>query len=151
MSHVEFTKKILRNFEGLKLESYRCSAGIWTIGYGHKGKNVKEGMKINLVQAESFLDSDVSYFTKVIEGCVDVPLSDGQKTAVISFVFNLGESRLKSSTLLKKLNHSEYKEASSEFLRWNKANIDGELRELDGLTKRRQAEKDIFNGIVVEK
>ena len=32
--------KLIKEFEGLRLEPYKCDAGVWTIGYGHtKGIN----------------------------------------------------------------------------------------------------------------
>ena len=145
-----FAKKVIKNFEGLSLKAYQCSAGFWTIGYGHKAVDVFEGRVIDLAEAELLLESDVGHFARVVEEYVKAPLNNGQFTALVSFVFNLGEQRLLHSTMLRKLNDSDYIGVSNEFIRWNKAKIDGKLEVVDGLTKRRNEEKDIFNGVVVE-
>ena len=34
--------ELIKRFEGCRLTSYKCPAGIWTIGYGHTA-NVKQG------------------------------------------------------------------------------------------------------------
>ncbi|WP_076970543.1 glycoside hydrolase family protein [Candidatus Liberibacter solanacearum] len=31
---------LIKRFEVLRLKAYRCSAEVWTIGYGHTGKDV---------------------------------------------------------------------------------------------------------------
>jgi len=73
---------------------------------------------------------------------VKVPLEQNQFDAMVSWVFNLGSTNLSSSTLLKKLNNSEYDEVPSQIKRWNKAG--GKV--LDGLIRRREAEALLFEG-----
>ena len=63
----------------------------------------------------------------------------------MSFVYNLGPTNLKDSTLLKRLNEGKYEDVSAQLKRWNKARVNGELTELEGLTRRRQAEADLFD------
>lgn len=79
-------------------------------------------------------------FEKGVSDLVKVPLNQNQFDALVSFAFNLGLGNLKSSTLLKKLNASDYIGASKEFERWNRAG--GKV--LNGLTRRRIAERDLF-------
>ena len=79
---------------------------------------------------------------KYINDLVDVPLSQSQFDALVSWVYNLGPANLKSSTLLKVLNKGEYKEVPSQMRRWNKAN--GKV--LEGLIRRRAAESLLFEG-----
>lgn len=133
---------IIKSFEGLELKTYKDSVGVLTIGWGSTGSHVKPGMVITKGQAEELLKQDVSRFEKGINDLVKVPLTQNQFDALVSFSFNLGLGNLKSSTLLRKLNMSDYSGAAGEFLRWNKAG--GKV--LNGLTRRRQAEKDMFEG-----
>lgn len=133
---------LIKAFEGLELKAYKDSVGILTIGYGSTGSHVRPGMVITKEQAEELLKQDVSRFEGGVNDVVKVPLTQNQFDALVSFSFNLGLGNLKSSTLLRKLNASDYYGAANEFLRWNKAG--GKV--LNGLTRRRQAEKDMFEG-----
>jgi GH24 family phage-related lysozyme (muramidase) len=85
-------------------------------------------------------------YEKYINDLVDVPLSQFQFDALVSWVYNLGPANLKSSTMLKKLNAGEYEEVPSQMKRWNKATVDGERKVLAGLTRRREAEALMFEG-----
>lgn len=130
---------LIKNFEGLRLTAYQCSAHVWTIGYGHTA-GVKPGDTITEGQAEQFLRDDLDQFEAAVYRLVNVTLSQHQFDALVSFTFNLGEGNLKNSTLLKKLNAGDYSGAAEEFPRWNRA--DG--RVVEGLTCRRLAERDMF-------
>lgn len=132
---------LIKRFEGLRTEAYRCPAGVWTIGYGST-RGVREGMRITEAQAESLLVEDCKRFERAVVGMVEVPITQGQFDALVSFAFNLGAEALRRSTLLRLLNQSRYAEAASQFPRWNKAGG----RVLDGLTKRRAAERAMFEG-----
>lgn len=131
--------ELVKSFEGCRLSAYRCVAGVWTIGYGST-TNVKPGMTITQAQAEALLKKDLLRFEVGVEVAVDVPLTDNQFAALVSFAFNVGLGALKSSTLLRLLNDRKYIEASMQFDRWNKASG----RVLAGLTRRRAAEKKLF-------
>lgn len=133
---------LIKSFEGLELKAYKDSIGILTIGYGSTGSHVKQGMTITKEQAEELLKQDVSRFEKGVNDLVKIPLTQNQFDALVSFSFNLGLGNLKSSTLLRKLKAFDYSGAANEFLRWNRAG--GKV--LNGLTRRRQAEKDMFEG-----
>lgn len=133
---------LIKSFEGLELKAYKDSVGVLTIGWGNTGSHVKPGMIISKEQAENLLKQDVSRFERGVSELVKVQLTQNQFDSLVSFSFNLGLANLKSSTLLKKLNASDYSGAANEFLRWNRAG--GVV--LKGLTRRRQAEKDMFEG-----
>jgi lysozyme len=133
--------RLIKEYEGLRTEAYRCPAGVWTIGYGST-RGVREGMRITEAQAESLLRQDVERFERAVVGMVEVPITQGQFDALVSFAFNLGAAALRRSTLLRLLNQSRYAEAASQFPRWNKAGG----RVLAGLTKRRSAERALFEG-----
>ena len=144
MSFIDIAKKIIKEYEGLRLESYLCPAGFWTIGWGHTAPDIKKGMKITETQAEFYLAYDIQYFSNVVKRYVKVPLNDNQMAALVSFTFNLGDQRLKSSTLLKIINAGNFDQAALEFLKWDKATVDGKLISLNGLTKRRKEESETF-------
>ena len=130
---------LIQEFEGCKLDAYRCPANIWTIGIGHT-KDVKEGDKITEAQALDLLREDVKWVENAINDHVKVKINQNQFDAMSSFIFNVGAGAFSLSTLLKKLNAADYEGAANEFLRWNKANG----KELPGLTRRRQAERTLF-------
>lgn len=132
--------KIIRDFEGESLVAYKCPAGKWTISYGLTGGNIKEGLVITKEQSERMFMERIAQVSNNIFPLIKVSLTKNQFIAILSFVWNIGIGAFSSSTLLKLLNQKKYTEASSQFLRWNKVN--GKV--LNGLTKRRQAEKDLF-------
>lgn len=131
---------LIKNFEGLRLKAYQDSVGVWTIGYGHTGKDVAPELEITEEQAEKLLEADLDRFERGVSNIVAVPLNENEFAALVSFSFNLGLANLKSSTLLKKLNAEDRAGAAQQFVRWNKAG--GKV--LSGLTRRREAERDLF-------
>lgn len=131
--------KIIKRFEGCKLESYKCPSGIQTIGYGHT-KGVKQGDKCTQEQALEFLKQDIEVCERAIAKLVTVQLNQNQFDALVSFTYNLGITNFKSSTMLKYINAKQFIMASNEFPRWVYSNG----KKLKGLEKRRKAEKDLF-------
>lgn len=135
----EKAKALIKEFEGLRLNAYRCPAGVLTIGYGHTSE-VKEGMSITEEEANALLDQDVSIAAEQVKSAVKVELNANQLDALIDFVFNLGIGNLKSSTLLKKLNAGDYSGAVEEFGKW----VYSGKTVLPGLVRRREIEKQLF-------
>jgi lysozyme len=132
---------MIQSFEGLRLEAYQDSVGVWTIGYGHTGPEVKKGLKWNTTEAEAAFDADVARFCQGVAAITkSVPLTDNQFAALVSFAYNLGLGRLQGSTLLKKVLAKDWAAAKTEFLKWDKAG--GKV--LAGLARRRRAEADLF-------
>jgi len=132
---------LIKKFEGCELKAYRCAANVLTIGYGTT-KGVTEDMEITKEKAESLLKEEMHEYEGYINDMVKVPLEQNQFDSMVSWVFNLGSGNLSSSTLLKKLNDSEYDEVPAQIKRWNKAG--GKV--LDGLIRRREAEALLFEG-----
>jgi lysozyme len=132
--------KILKFFEGCRLTAYQDSVGVWTIGYGHT-KGVHAGMSITQEEAEQMLLIELEEYEGYIEKYVVVPLTQNQFDALIVWVYNLGPTNLRRSTLLKELNSGNYTAAGKEITKWNKAG--GKV--LAGLVKRREAEAELFN------
>jgi lysozyme len=134
-------KALIKKFEGCELDSYVCSAGVWTIGYGHTA-GVKQGDKINQDEADHLLTEDLEEFEGYVNNAVEVALDQNQFDALVAWTFNLGPSNLKSSTMLEVLNEEKYSKVPSEMKRWNKAG--GKV--LEGLIRRRDAEALLFEG-----
>lgn len=132
--------EILKYFEGCKLTAYQDSVGVWTIGYGHT-KGVFDGMTITQEEAEQMLLTELEEYEGYIENMVTVPLTQNQFDALVVWIYNLGPTNFKNSTLLKELNAGNYNAAGQEITRWNKAG--GKV--LAGLVKRREAEAELFN------
>ena len=131
--------ELIKHFEGCELEAYKCAAGVWTIGYGHI-KGVTPESVITQEQAEQMLVEELNEYEGYINDMVTTPLSQNQFDALVSWVYNLGGGNLKASTLLKVLNSGDYNGVPEQIMRWNKAG--GKV--LEGLTRRRQAEADLF-------
>jgi lysozyme len=110
-----------------------------TIGYGHTG-GVKETDTITQEEADELLEKDVLKFEEYVEDNVIVELDQSQFDALVAWTFNLGPGNLRESTMLKKLNDSDYASVPSEMKRWNKAGG----KTLDGLIRRRNAEALLF-------
>lgn len=142
MQNMEISQEglsLIKKFEGCKLESYQCAAGVWTIGYGSTS-GISEGMEISQQRAEALLLEDVAVFEEAVNKAVKVPLEQYEFDALVSWTFNLGPSNLNSSTMLKVLNENKKNEVPAQMRRWNKAN--GET--LQGLIRRREAESLLF-------
>lgn len=132
---------LIKKFEGIELEAYQDSVGVWTIGYGHT-KGVKEGDNISLKQAEAMLEEELVEYEGYINNMVELGLEQNQFDALVAWVYNLGPTNLRESTLLKVLNQGLFDEVPFEIKRWNKAG--GQV--LNGLVRRREAEALLFQG-----
>lgn len=131
--------KLIKASEGCRLTAYRDSVGVLTIGYGSTG-GIKEGQTITQKQADNMLIDDMDAAAEGVTKLVKVALTQGQFDALTSFVFNLGEGRLRDSTLLRLLNQGKYGEAANQFKFWVMAGG----KPLAGLVKRRAAERALF-------
>ena len=132
--------RLVQEFEGCRLDAYRCPAGIPTIGYGATGPDIRMGMVWTQEQADARLVEDLARFADGVERLVEVDLSDNQFAAIVSFAFNVGLGALRDSTLLRKLNAGDYEGAADQFPRWARAG--GRL--MPGLSRRRLAERALF-------
>ena len=133
--------KLIRDFEGFRTHAYQDAVGVWTIGYGHT-KGVHENMIISAAQGEQMLLEELKEYENYVDELVHVPLHQYQYDALVSWVYNLGPTNFKSSTLLRKLNEGKYEEVPAEIRRWDKAGG----KKLEGLTRRRNAEAEMFEG-----
>ncbi len=126
---------LIKKFEGCRLDAYKCPAGVWTIGYGHTA-GVTAGQKIYPAQAEAYLRADLGKYEKKVEKYADkYNWTQNEFDAMVSFAYNLGS--IDKLTV----NGTRTKAVIAEkILLYNKAG--GKV--LAGLTKRRQAEQELF-------
>ncbi len=132
---------LIKKFEGCELEAYKCAAGVWTKGYGST-KDVKEGDTLTQEEADKLLLHEMNEYEGYINDNVTVDLQQNQFDSLVSWVFNLGPSNLKASTMLKVLNNKDFNDVPAQIKRWNKAG--GKV--LQGLIRRREAEALLFEG-----
>ena len=145
---------LIKRHEGLVTHSYLCPANKLTIGWGHTGSDITEGMIITEKEAENLLKKDLKKFEGKLNYAIEhdnVTLNQNQFDACISFIFNLGFSAFIFSTLYKKLKQGDYEGASNEFTKWvyitKTDKLTGERfkLKLKGLETRRKSEQELFN------
>ena len=135
---------LIKRFEGFSATVYICPAGHPTIGYGHVVKEGEDFSKgISKRQAEILLKKDAQIAECAVLRLINVPLTNGQFDALVSFTYNLGGGALQRSTLRRKVNRREHSEVPAQFMRWVWAGG----RKLKGLVRRRDAEAILFQGI----
>lgn len=136
----------MMQWEGCRLKAYRCPAGVLTIGYGHTGPDVKPGMEITAPQAVALFNADVDKFARSVEASLaGVTLKQKQFDAVVSLAYNIGLGGLKKSTLYKKVKaNPDDPTIRAEFMKHVNARVNGVLKPLPGLVKRRRAEADHY-------
>ena len=141
---------LIKHFEGLSLKPYLDVVNIPTIGWGNtfyedgtkvtlKDKPITEERALKLLEVIANRD-----FADKIFPAINVKVTQSQFDAMVSLAYNIGAGAFLKSTLLKKVNAGDFAGAGEEFLRWNKANG----KEVLGLTRRREREKDLFKMIV---
>ncbi|MDE1714209.1 lysozyme (plasmid) [Chromobacterium amazonense] len=132
--------KLIKSFENLRLNAYQDMVGVWTIGYGHTGPEVKPGQSLTQAQADQLLADDLDHFETGVSRLVTAPLNANQFSALVSFSYNLGLGSLQRSTLLELLNKSNYAGAAAQFPDWDHSG--GKV--VAGLLRRRLAEQTLF-------
>jgi lysozyme len=145
MPRIRFAKKLIKQFEALRLSPYYCRAALKTIGYGHVIKtheSTKLGCLITIEQAEALVDEDASCAHAALHKYCYAYLTLNQEVALISLIFNCGTQAFKNSSLRHKLNQGEYTDAAHELLKWVYV---GKIK-LPGLLKCPKLERAVFFG-----
>lgn len=153
------TIRMLKQWEGLVLYAYDDAdgsrprrkimpgdkvRGTLTIGYGHTGPDVKPGMTCTEAEAEEWLRKDTAWSMRAVNDLVKVKLTHNQFGALVSFVYNVGATNFRNSTLLRKLNSGDYAAVPAELARWTKQRQNGQLVAVQGLVNRRAAEAGLW-------
>lgn len=136
---------LLVELEGLKLNAYKCSANVWTIGLGNtfyeNGTKVKEGDKITKEEAYHLFYLIATKFEKTINDNLKSVINQNQFNALFCLCYNIGQVGFKNSTLLRLVNiNPNDGNIAKQFLKWNK--IAGIASK--GLTNRRIKESALY-------
>lgn len=139
-------KRMIKEWEGCRLAAYRCPSGVLTIGYGHTGADVADGMTITQAEADALFDRDIKKFAGNVEPLVGgVKLAQCQYDALVSLAYNIGIGNFRKSTLLAKVRTNPDDPAiRTEFMRHVNARVNGVLKRLPGLVRRREAETNHY-------
>ena len=133
---------IIKQYEGCRLTSYKCPAGVWTVGFGWT-EGVTPGMTITRAQAEELLTRGVVQYEKAVQDAIgDAKTSQNQFDAMVSLCYNIGPANFRKSSVLREHKEGKFAAAADAFLMWNKAA--GKV--LSGLVKRREAERSLYLG-----
>lgn len=141
---MEVSKKgldLIKKYEGCRLTAYKPVAGetYWTIGWGHYGPDVIEGMTITQENADGLLEVDVQAFSnEVNKTCSYLNLNQNEFDALVSFTYNCGAGNLLRLTASK----TRTKEEIAEHITAYTKGAGGVT--LAGLVKRRKEEKELF-------
>ena len=128
---------LIKKYEGCRLTSYICPAGVLTIGYGHTGKDVKPNQTITKKKAISLLKKDLARFERHVQSYNYIyEWTDNEFSALVSFAYNIGN--IDQLTAYGTRTRSQIRTA---MLKYVKANG----KTLTGLVKRRKAELKLFN------
>lgn len=143
---------LLKEFEqgpkgGFAALPYFDAARHRTIGWGHR---IQPGeafpQPISAAEADRLLRADLGRSAEGVASGLRVPVTQAMFDALVCFAFNVGVGAFLGSTLRDRLNRGDYAAAAAEFARWNKARNPqtGQREPLPGLTRRRQAERELF-------
>nr|DAU80121.1 MAG TPA: Lysozyme [Caudoviricetes sp.] len=134
---------LIKEEGGIRLKAYKCQAGILTIGVGHTGKDVKEGMEITEEKAIELLKLDLRRFEDVVNKNINVTLKQHEFDALISLAFNIGCAAFSNSTVVKKINTgAKMCEVEEAWKMWRK----GGGKVLPILVRRREREVKMYKG-----
>lgn len=157
--------QLLAEFEGMRTQMYddatgktisnpNSAKGYATIGIGHlltseekrrgaieiNGELVDYRNGLSEDQVFALLDQDMQDAAAIVDKHVKVDLKPAQRDALISFAFNIGEGNFKSSGAIKALNNGDIDGFLKRHAQWNKS----KGKEMRGLTRRREAEAELF-------
>lgn len=154
MNTILLASTLITHFEGLSLIPYLCPAQYWTIGYGSStladGTPVrKDSPPISQEEACVLLERHLLALQRDLRSFVTAPLTEAQEAALLSWQYNIGTGAARGSSLVRLLNEGRYAAAALQFVRWNKATLNGKLTILPGLVRRREIERDVFLGLEV--
>jgi len=139
-------RAFIEAFEGKFLHTYDDGTGVLTIGYGHTSAagppHVFRGQTITEAQCDAILAADLAAVERNVERCIRVPMTQAQFDALVSFDFNTGS--LAKSSIDDKINAGHAAAAMSTLLQYDHA----AGHQMNGLTRRRRAERLMFLGQV---
>lgn len=134
---------LTKRYEGLRLRAYQDSGGVWTIGYGHTGKDVHASREVTSLEAEALLRADLRQAIDSVNLAVKTAIEQRHFDALVDFCFNAGRGNFLHSSLLQEVNAKNFEAAAAQFALW--INVKGQPNR--GLQRRRAAEAAMFRGV----
>lgn len=129
--------EIIKKYEGFSSQAYKCPAGIWTVGWGHTGRDINKDTILTREEAELMLKKDVANLQEQILFLLDDKPTTNELDALTSLCYNVGLGAFKKSRLLKRINLKENGELiAKEWIEFNKVNS----KVVKGLLRRRAEE-----------
>ncbi len=125
--------------EGVKYEPYKDVVGVWTVCYGHTGKDIMLGKTYTQTECAALLSADLNEVARQIAPYIKVEIPETTRGALYSFVYNVGAGNFKTSTLLMKLNAGDTASACDQLKRWVYAGG----KKWKGLMNRREIETEV--------
>lgn len=144
MSHFNYSPQglaLTKQSESLRLTAYQDTGHVWTIGYGHTGPEVHQGLTITEAQADAYLAADIAWAVAAVNGAVTAAINQNQFDALVDFCFNVGKASFLGSTLLHDVNAGNFTAAAKQFGEW--IHVKGKV--VNGLVNRRKAEAALFS------
>ncbi len=129
---------VVAQFEGLRLKSYLDPVGIPTICWGET-EGVEMGQIRSREECDNMLSARLGYFSLQVKNLVTYPMTESQHAAYTSLTYNIGVNAFKKSSVLRLANEGK-KAASCDFML---KYVYAGKKKLNGLVKRRQAERDL--------
>ncbi|HEY2659642.1 MAG TPA: lysozyme [Caulobacteraceae bacterium] len=135
--------QLVMSFEGFRRNAARLADGRWIVGYGHT-KSARQDASVTEADARALLLYDLAAVSTALDLLVFSPLNQNQFDALVCFAFNIGVDNFRRSSVLRRINEGALLQAASELELWRRAELDGERLVVDGLVRRRAAEKALF-------
>ena len=125
--------------EGYEPAPYKDVVGVWTVCYGHTGKDIIIGKRYTKAECDDLLDKDLAIVARQVDPLIKVPVPVETLGAIYSFVYNVGVGNFRSSTLLKLMNQGDIAGACDQLMRWTYAGG----KQWKGLMTRREVEREV--------
>jgi lysozyme len=140
---------LIHEFEGLRLNAYQDQAGIWTIGWGHTGKDARPGNRITRERADELFDIDNDAAEIVVNRLDRLranPLTQQQFDALVSFEFNTGALSNRNNRVTRNVIEGRDDLVDDEMLRWVHITDPATKKKVvsNGLKRRRMAEAALW-------
>jgi len=136
-------KDLIKSFEGCRLNAYKCSAGVPTIGYGNtyypNGDKVQMSDVITLEKAKELFDDLIVRYERIVNSKLKVEVKQNEFDALVSHTYNTGGS----TTLFRLVNAKADKEKIKNWFTTKYITANG--KRLKGLVIRRQKEWLLYN------
>ena len=135
---------LIKRWEGCKLKAYKCSAGVWTVGYGLTTSagfiEVGPNTVITQEEADWYLEKTIEKFIAQIKPAITAPINENELGAFTSLAYNIGPTAFRKSSALRHFNAGNKDKVPNALRMWRKAG--GKV--VNGLVNRREAEVDLF-------